>query len=575
MEVVGDAGNEGIGKAVILSFTDSTLAFPFVGSIDFPVKQLFIRSFYDPLINDVLKCFHDTSERPHHVIVTGNPGIGKSAFGVYLLVRALQQGRPVVYQSGPASGACYLFEHGRVTRFSTVDAVALRIESDPQLLYIADSYTPLYGMNKCTTILITSPLLVRYKEYEKQTQASTMIFPVFMDAEVALMHEHCYPTIREDLVRERLALWGGIPRKLFSTKATVEQDRAIVTGIATRANPKDVFIESRMPVLELAASVSHKIFHVHNLGVVKGLSPSDPDFYNFFARSLSTERVEEIARQAWVTSQRKKLADLVSNTEGMQAFASARGIFHETIAGDILKQGGEFSSRLLTFASLGQATGATRPAESSIILRPKDHVLFNNMEELRQLYAANPDRFFSPVSRSFCAVDLILPKGLMVQFTVSDDHGLILESNTPNPKSNATLNNNSTTASSAAITPAAAVAATAALPASARGGVDVVAKALGLGENAEIPIYFAVPPDKYRSYPAQSMKRNGVTVKVGEIAKDAIARRVRQHVLLLPYPSPIGLATLKQQTRSFSTSTRPLSISRAWGLTSALRFVRK
>jgi hypothetical protein len=308
--------------------------------------------------------------------------------------------------------------------------------------------------------------------------------------------------------------------------------------------------------------VSENIFHVHNLGAVRDLSPSDPQFYKFFVRSLSTDYVEEIVRQAWVAATHtKELADSVTSTES-QAFASARGIFHKTIAGDILRHGGEFSTRPLTFASLAKAKGDASPPESSIILKWKDHVVFSNMEELQELYTADPDRFFSPISKSLCAVDLILPKGLMVQFTACDDHGLILESKSPNPKINAT-SMNTATGSSAAVT-------------ASRGGLNVVAKALGLGENGEIPIYFAVPPNKFRSYSAQSMKRNGVTVEVGEIAKDPIARRVRQHVLLIPYPSPIGLTTLKQQTRSFSTTTtRPLSISLARGLTSTLRFLRK
>jgi hypothetical protein len=206
-----------------------------------PVKQLFIRSFYDPLINDVLKCFQDISERRHHFIVTGNPGIGKSAFGVYLLVRALQLGRPVVYQHGAASNSCYLFENGGVTEYSGAGAyspaIKPRIESDPQLLYIADSHTPLYLFNKCTTILIALPPFARCEEYQEQTQASTMIFPAFSEAEVTLMRKHCFPEIGEDVVHERLALWGGIPRNLFSNDTTLEEDRATVTDIATKVNP--------------------------------------------------------------------------------------------------------------------------------------------------------------------------------------------------------------------------------------------------------------------------------------------------------------------------------------------------
>ncbi len=125
----------------------------------------------------------------------------------------------------------------------------------------------------------------------------------------------------------------------------------------------------------------------------------------------------------------------------------------------------------------------------------------------------------------------------------------------------------------------------------------MVAKALGLGDNAEIPIYFAATPDKYASYAAQSMKRNGVAVEVLEIAKDPVARRIRQYALLIPYnrprsglgtlkqanrsstsarPSPSDLSTVKQTTnRSFSTSARILSMSMARTLTTALHFLRK
>jgi hypothetical protein len=179
IETVGDVGDEGTTSghaARILSFTDSSLAFPFVGSPDHLVKKLFIRYFYDPLIDDVMKCFQSPSERLPHVIICGNPGIGKSTFGIYLLFRALKLGRPVVYQQGMLSGACFLFENGTVTKHASSSSHVIENRLyDPRVLFIVDSYTPIATPDfKCITILVTSPLPARYKEYQKQMQADTM-----------------------------------------------------------------------------------------------------------------------------------------------------------------------------------------------------------------------------------------------------------------------------------------------------------------------------------------------------------------------------------------------------------------
>jgi hypothetical protein len=240
-----------------------------------------------------------------------------------------------------------------------VNPVSLRIESDPQLVYIADSHTPIYGNNKCTTILVTSPLLARTKSTRSRMQARHHHHADFAaEAEVALMHEHCFPNVSDELLRKRLAIWGGIPRHLFMSETTVDQDLATVSALVNTLKPQDVLNQSMLSVLELAANMPHKIFHVQNRGHVERLSPSNPHFYEFFIRSLSTEVVEGLARTAWARFRRSQLAELVKYSEDMPESSTLRGIFHEIHGCKVLKRGGEFSTRSLTFPSLAKAQGA-------------------------------------------------------------------------------------------------------------------------------------------------------------------------------------------------------------------------
>jgi hypothetical protein len=59
---------------------------------------IFVRSFYEPYLTGVL-CNFDASLAGFDIFITcGTAGIGKSAFGMWLLARAIALNRTVIYQ---------------------------------------------------------------------------------------------------------------------------------------------------------------------------------------------------------------------------------------------------------------------------------------------------------------------------------------------------------------------------------------------------------------------------------------------------------------------------------------------
>ena len=141
---------------------------------------LFVRHFYQPLFDDVLNGLNHFKSADTaggcvgKVIVCGNPGIGKSAFGMYALFRAVRAGRTVVYASAKLSPSVLVFRSGTVQSASHVDDVA-HLTADPESVLISDSLVP--PVCKAFTMLITSPRKDRWHEFNKEMDCTSACCP--------------------------------------------------------------------------------------------------------------------------------------------------------------------------------------------------------------------------------------------------------------------------------------------------------------------------------------------------------------------------------------------------------------
>ena len=144
---------------------------------------LFVRDFYEQFYVSVLnsmkafKSAHTGAGFIAKVILCGNPGIGKSAFGMYALFRALRDGRTVVYASAK-SGEYLVFEGGAVHEVMSLrDFYARELLANPETVLICDNMVP--PVCNAFTLLVTSPGKDRWHEFYKEMDCTMLFFPVF------------------------------------------------------------------------------------------------------------------------------------------------------------------------------------------------------------------------------------------------------------------------------------------------------------------------------------------------------------------------------------------------------------
>jgi hypothetical protein len=315
---------------------------------------LFLRPFYAAFYDGVLGCartgFTCGGVQYRSVCVSGNPGIGKSAFGFYALFRALRAGRTVVfhYDSGTLSslGGPYVFRGDRVSRdWSAVDDAL----NDPDTLFISDCVVP--PVVPAFTLFITAPRQERTWGFRKTDSATVLYFPVMSWQEVASMRAACFPHLDEAGVWQRFTRWGGIPRyalhhrsghgRLLRSTAASTTERYLRTSLLFE--PAESGVDSEVALCA---------FHVKVRGEVDAtLRPDDADYYRYHSRELASKYVAHAMLQhdAWRPGQplRGAMLELLAQTAGQPQLASARGRMFEELALRRLATGGVFGARWL------------------------------------------------------------------------------------------------------------------------------------------------------------------------------------------------------------------------------------
>ncbi|CAJ0650670.1 11903_t:CDS:2 [Entrophospora sp. SA101] len=113
-------------------------------------------------------------------IVTGNPGIGKSMFGFFLLIYLAKQGKTVIY------------EH-----FLMKDQHKFQPDG---CVFKGEFRKELQDDNEAM------------KQFQKESDtASELIMPPWTKEEIMDNHRNIYSHISEDMVNKQYDLWGGIP----------------------------------------------------------------------------------------------------------------------------------------------------------------------------------------------------------------------------------------------------------------------------------------------------------------------------------------------------------------------------
>ena len=198
------------------------LSLPNAVSLKFPAK-IYVRKAYKDLHNIIQS--HEKA-----VLVSGNPGTGKSVFCLYELYCLLQSlvdkkgDGVIVYDSLPQSTFMVLnservIECGR--RRKPVELCSLDLAATSYYLFDAGtkrSEQP-YLVN-AQSIVFSSPDKKNYADYEKAHYAELLkvYMPVWSLEELEKLED---TRISTNEIREQFNMWGGIPRYVFASESVL------------------------------------------------------------------------------------------------------------------------------------------------------------------------------------------------------------------------------------------------------------------------------------------------------------------------------------------------------------------
>ncbi|KAJ3236069.1 hypothetical protein HDU81_011186 [Chytriomyces hyalinus] len=193
------------------------------------LKKIYVRLCYeevfDLLVGGVEKGFK-------FFAVTGTPGIGKSPFFIYVLYRLMRARSVSTSQSSPSllnttrivfqtseNYECFDLERQEVFHVEDVEAARLVRESKT-LYFVNESEEPAIP-SSCATLFIASAVSEEYQQLIKKARILKLCFPVWTALELKSCRKYCHSEVPEDLLLERLWLFGGVPRYVFQSGTSV------------------------------------------------------------------------------------------------------------------------------------------------------------------------------------------------------------------------------------------------------------------------------------------------------------------------------------------------------------------
>ena len=199
-------------------------------------KVLLERDFYSGFFNDEKWLGALPAGGPQRkFVVLGQPGIGKSAFGWWLIAQLLRRGRTVVYSCNSAKlGTPPEMEHSvfhRGVALKTVIAdlgATKRLLSDPSVVHICDSCKPTLA-NPCHKIMLTSPDPDMWRWFVEKEFARVAYFPLYSNSELETLRAAEFgDTLPASVMALRVKAWGPVPRQVFSCQQATVKDSILL-----------------------------------------------------------------------------------------------------------------------------------------------------------------------------------------------------------------------------------------------------------------------------------------------------------------------------------------------------------
>ncbi|RHZ88573.1 hypothetical protein Glove_22g85 [Diversispora epigaea] len=225
----------------------------FFGSNEKP-SIIYIRKCYNDLLNIVL------DDNIRRLRISGNPGIGKTFFGYYLLYHLALSNKTIIYDihTMSESNQVILFEQEKAFYLHrTHDANEIRrYLDDSNVWHIVDGKKA--DEVDAKTILICSPMKYYYKGFDKYIGTTIRYMPVWEWEEIDACRVMIYNHLKESEIYQLFLKWGGIPRFVLEKASDQTQQNLLEEAIA-RCDEK---IFNYIGENDIRDEVSHKLIHI-------------------------------------------------------------------------------------------------------------------------------------------------------------------------------------------------------------------------------------------------------------------------------------------------------------------------
>ena len=421
------------------SISECTLTFPsgvfVLGSVGLG-SVLYRRPCYQGLRQAAEQFFRNSAVGHRGLLLTGNPGIGKSLFLCDVLVELALTNCSVVYERILTREAFCCAPDGSVTVTSSGSGLVRRLLTDQNNYYLFDaagsghgSVAPLFlGNVVAKTIAVSTPDTSCFQAYEKW-YSYRLYMPCWSLEEALQARRACFPLEAEqaaeergiaivarlsvEAIQQRFAIWGGMARWLFFHDAGSEMAISRLTIAIENARILDVLGSAGM--LETMEDVCHHIFHYDVAA-------------NF--EYVSLKFASDFVFNRLMQSSRNKLSDglikFVCASTNQSMLGPLRGYIFERFAHAVIARGGQFRIRRLV-----SSDSKEQVAEDKIVVPALSTVGFHTAEEIpglivqhlalleQQAAAAHANLYLRPSIPNYPFLASLAVFGLFVlQFTL-------------------------------------------------------------------------------------------------------------------------------------------------------------
>ena len=380
-------------------------------------KSLYYRDVYKTLHPIVLEKLN--SYNGAQVLLAGTSGCGKSAFGLIILMKLLQNNEVVLYSTRSARfliipkepkerhvemlRVCYReldYEVSQIkpgiSEFKFAgdrDLFELLIRKDLyHILDLGEDSTSIIPMfNTGRTLIISSPNSDRLGKLHSATSMLKLFLPTWREDEVLEANELIFKLDEKD-VKEAFNILGGVARIIFEKNSLDErfEELNIQLGGLTMEKLQNILRSSAYENLPNSKD-TYLLIHV---------GPKDGGFSRWETR-FATEYVSRCLMERFLRDNQFQAQNLIAQVSGIAQCAAWRGYMIESLVHHSLTNTKNKLIPATTWCILYQDTESSGCFKSFKGMPFASFKIFSSLEEI----SYKPDTYYQPRSKIFKTVD--------------------------------------------------------------------------------------------------------------------------------------------------------------------------